>query len=264
MTELIDRMKKAALLAAKLQKDEFRKRDPGWGDTKEAHDFVSFVDIESERLIRNSLKGCIEGAAFYGEETEQTLGSLYTWIVDPLDGTTNYLSGYDHWSVSIALWDTQGPLLALVYKPASDETFSAQRSKGAWHNGIRLEQAAPMDPVNALIATGTPYRSPDTRSNFFMTLDTVLQSCRDVRRSGSAALDLCYTAAGFFQGFWEVDLQPYDVAAGLLLLAETGQHYSTFSGNNYDPFRHRSLVCGRPGVYETLLKAVGRTYTNMD
>lgn len=263
MTRLLDTMKEAALHASELQKAEFRLRAPGWGDTKEAHDFVSFVDVESERRIRTILERDFGEAAFFGEETEQNRGPGYTWIVDPLDGTTNYLSGYDHWSISIALWDQSGPVLGLVYKPSNDESFHAERDKGAWHNGKKLMHAEGMDPSAALIATGTPYRSPDTQTSFFTALKTVLGTCRDVRRSGSAALDLCYTAAGFFQGFWEVDLQPYDVAAGLLLLQETGQRCTTFSGTTYDPFKHRSLVCGRPGVYEKLAAAVNTAYQSM-
>ncbi len=257
---LLEAMTAAAREAGSFQLSEFRRREPGWGDTKAAHDFVSFVDVESERRIKTTLGQALPEAAFYGEETEQRRGATYTWIVDPLDGTTNYLSGLDHFSVSIALWQSSSPLLAVVYKPSSGELFTATAGEGAWRNGKPLGRAAAMDCGAALIATGTPYRSPDTAQAFYHALDQVLKTCRDVRRCGSAAMDLAYVAAGFFQGFWEVDLQPYDVAAGLLLLQETGHPYSTFNGSPYDPFKHRSLVTGRPGIYETLQRQVAAAY----
>jgi len=259
-TALLQDMISAARSAGSFQMSEFRRRDPGWGDTKAAHDFVSFVDIESEGRIKAILDQALPGAAFYGEETEKQRGPEYTWIVDPLDGTTNYLSGLDHFAVSIALWEHNQPRLAVVYKPCTDELFTAEAGKGAWRNGTQLSPAKPMDSQNALIATGTPYRSPDTVPAFFRALNQVLNTFRDVRRCGSAALDLCYVAAGFFQGFWEVDLQPYDVAAGLLLLKETGNPYCNFQGMAYDPFLHRGLVTGRPGVYETLAEQVKSAY----
>lgn len=257
---LLGEAERAARAAASLQLAEFRKRGPGWGDAKAARDFVSFVDLESERAIRRVLDAALPDAAFYGEETEKNVGPGATWIVDPLDGTTNYLSGYDHWSVSIALWEGGAPSLGLVLKPATGELFTAIRGGGAMRNGVTLSQTLALEPLSALIATGTPYRSPETTDAFFAATRRVLASCRDVRRAGSAALDLCYVAAGFFQGFWEVDLQPYDVAAGLLMLTETGHEYQTFAGGPYDPFHCRTLVTGRPHVLDTLQAIVRESY----
>jgi myo-inositol-1(or 4)-monophosphatase len=257
---LLKAMEDAARTAGEFQLSEFRRRAPGWGDSKGAHDFVSFVDLESENRIRRILQEALPRAAFYGEETEQSLGEEATWVVDPLDGTTNYLSGFEFWAVSIALWDKDGPCLGLVYKPVGGELFSARRGGGAFRNGIALAPAEYLAPRGALIATGTPYRSPDTGEFFFAAAREVLKHCRDIRRNGSAALDLCYLAAGYFQGFWEVDLQPYDVAAGLLLLRETGHPCRTFSGLPYDPFKHRGLVTARPGVMEALEQAVRTGY----
>ncbi len=260
---LLNAMELAARSAGAFQMSEFRRRGPGWGDNKSATDFVSFVDLESEKMIRSVLDATLPGADFYGEETEKTRGNGRTWIVDPLDGTTNYLSGYDHWSISIALWEGDQPVAALVYKPSGDELFTAELGRGAYRNGERLALATPLDPKGALIATGTPFRSPDTLDAFFASVRSVLDGFRDIRRSGSAALDLCYVAAGYFQGFWEVDLQAYDVAAGLLLLSETGHPLQTFAGHPYDPFRHRSLVSGRPGIFEVLQQKVRAAYGPM-
>jgi myo-inositol-1(or 4)-monophosphatase len=260
---LLKVMEKAARAAGDFQAAEFRNRAPGWGDVKTGHEFVSFVDLESEKRIRSILEAALPEAAFYGEETEQTRGEA-TWVVDPLDGTTNYLSGYDCWGVSIALWESDGPALALVLKPFTGELFTAVRGGGAFRNGVRLPGAEPLAPEAALIATGTPYRSPDTVDAFFTTVRGVLKSCRDIRRTGSAAQDLAYLAAGYFQGFWEVDLQPYDVAAGVLMLRETGHLCRSFSGAPYDPFRHRSFISARPGVMEALEEAVRAGYGMMD
>lgn len=257
---LLETMVHAAKDAGAFQLSEFRRRTPGWGDAKTASDFVSFVDVESEKMIRRSLSEALPSAAFYGEETDQNLGPDATWVVDPLDGTTNYLSGFDHWSVSIALWDQLGPRLGAVLKPPTGELFTAIRGRGAWRDGVPLRQAEVMEAKSALIATGTPYRSPKTMDAFSETLRRVLSTCRDIRRTGSAALDLCYLAAGFFQGFWEVDLQPYDVAAGLLMLNETGHRSYSFLGADYNPFLHNSLVTGRPGVLEKLRTVVLNVY----
>jgi myo-inositol-1(or 4)-monophosphatase len=260
---LLKAIEAAARAAGEFQAAEFRRRPGGWGDVKEGHEFVSFVDLESEKVIRGILEKALPEAAFYGEETEQSLGET-AWIVDPLDGTTNYLAGYDYWSVSIALWEQGGPVLGTVFKPSGGELFTAVRGGGARRNGLPLPAAAPLSPEGALIATGTPYRSPDTVDAFFASVRRALKTFRDLRRTGSAALDLSYLAAGYLQGFWEVDLQPYDVAAGLLLLGETGHLCRTFSGVPYDPFRHRSLVTARPGVMEALEETVRAGYGKMD
>jgi len=274
---LLKEMEKAARGAATFQLSEFRTRPPGWGDSKAARDFVSFVDLESERMIRTVLDRALPGASFYGEETEKTVGQDYTWIVDPVDGTTNYLSGYDHWCVSIGLYRGAAPgdaapddALAgtleagLILKPVTDELFTATRGGGAFRNGIRLETAVRLDPAQALIVTGTPFRSPDTVDSFHSTVRRVMSLNRDIRRTGSAALDLAYVAAGFFQGFWEVDLAPYDAAAGLILITETGQSTKDFAGRPYDLFHSRGLVAGRKGVVEPLANIMREEYLGVD
>jgi len=251
----------AAREAGAFQMAEFRSRPAGWGDAKDAHDFVSHVDVQSERLIRCRLEAILPDAAFYGEETEQRVGPGATWVVDPLDGTTNFLSGFDHFAVSIGLRGPDGAMeLGVVLKPATGELFSARRGCGAARNGVPLPRASALDPKAALVATGTPYRSRDTDAAFFGAVTDVMNACRDVRRTGSAALDLAYLAAGYFQAFWEADLQPYDVAAGLLLLSETGHQVFNFQGRPYRLFEDRGFVAGRPGVVEPVLAAVEKNY----
>ncbi|MDR2020488.1 MAG: hypothetical protein LBQ14_06965 [Treponema sp.] len=260
---LLAAMEGAAKAAGAFQLSEFRRRTGGWGDSKAEKEFVSFVDVESEKIIRRILNEALPEAAFYGEETEQSRGKI-TWIVDPLDGTTNYLSGFDYWSVSIALWEEGSPVLGVVFRPSGEELFSARRGGGARRNGVLLSPAAVLNFRDALIATGTPFRSPDTVDAFFATARQALKDFRDIRRTGSAALDLSYLAAGYFQGFWEVDLQPYDVAAAILMLSETAHPCRSFSGAPYDPFRHRGFISAQPGVMEALEKAVRRGYGAID
>ncbi|MFA6505152.1 MAG: inositol monophosphatase family protein [Treponemataceae bacterium] len=262
---MIDAMVRAAREAAAFQLLEFRSRDPGWGNAKAAREFVSFVDVESEKIIRRTLEKALPSAAFYGEETERTVGKDATWIVDPIDGTVNYLSGYDHWCVSIALMDgmrEEGSEIAagLILKPATGELFTAERGRGAFRNGTRLPRATKIEATDALIVMGTPFRSPDTIDAYFRVVRKVLASYRELRRTGSAALDVAYLAAGYFQGYWEVDLKPYDIAAGLLMLSETGHDYRNFAGEYYDLFKDRGFVSARPGILESLMDTVRTEY----
>ncbi len=240
------------------QLERFRTREPGWGDEKAEREFVSEVDIESEHRLKEGLLRILP-AAFFGEETERSRAE-FTWVVDPLDGTSNYLSGLDIWAVSVALLRGDEVVLGAVHKPPTKETFTAERGGGAFHDGKRIGRKKEFRLEDALVSTGFPYRSPDTTASFFRSVEELLLRCRDIRRPGSAALDLAYVAAGYMQGFWEIDLQPYDVAAGLLLLEETGCRYSTIKGEPYDPFSCRSLVIGLPGLMEELRAILARHY----
>jgi myo-inositol-1(or 4)-monophosphatase len=265
---LLEAMRAAADEAGRFQLSEWRRRPPGlsadgsgWAEEKAAKDLVSFVDRESERIVSAALKSALPGSAFYGEEGERSRGEL-TWVVDPVDGTTNYLCGLDWFCVSIALYEAvpggaDRPLLALVHRPAAGERFWAVRGGGAWEEGPssparRLSRAAPVPLRRSLVCTGTPYRSPDTVEAFYSAAAEVTAAALDLRRLGSAALDLCSVAAGRLQAFWEVDLKPYDVGAALLLLEETGCPACTLCGAVYDPFRSRSIVTGAPGAAEEL------------
>ncbi len=249
----------------RYQLEHFRSRGPGGGDEKAAREFVSEIDVESENRLKEDLLRLLPSAGFFGEETARTRGE-YTWVVDPLDGTSNYLGGIDVWAVSAALTRGNEILLGLVHKPWTGENFYAVRGGGAFHRGPgggkakRLERARKFPLRDALVGTGFPYRSPDTTESFFGAAREILFRCRDLRRIGAAALDLACLAAGYLQAFWEVDLQPYDVAAALLLLEESGCPFSTFSGAPYDPFRSRTFVAGPPGAVEELREIVLRHY----
>ncbi len=276
---LLDAMRSAAREAGQLQVSEWRKRNSGflessesWAEEKAAKELVSFVDRESERIIASSLHDALPGSAFFGEEGEKTRGEL-TWVVDPLDGTTNYICGLDWFCVSIALFETNPgsldrPVLAVVHRPTSGEWFWAVRGGGAWEERPgspprRLEKTKPTLLRRSLVCTGTPYRSPETVPAFYSAASELTAAALDLRRLGSAALDLCSVAAGRFQAFWEIDLKPYDVGAALLLLEETGCPVGTIAGSVYDPFSSRSLVTGSPGAVEELRSILARHYAEV-
>ena len=247
--------------------------DGSWAKEKAAKDLVTFVDLESERRLASALAALLPGSAFYGEEGEKSLGEL-TWVVDPLDGTTNYVAGLDWFCISVALFERTGsggqrPILGLVHRSATAEWHWAVRGEGAWIEGPgssperRLEAARPRTLRESLVCTGTPYRSPDTAAAFYGAAAAVSAAALDIRRLGSAALDLCAVAEGRFQAFWEVDLKPYDLGAALLLLEETRCPFSTIGGRRFDAFSSRSIVTGAPGAAEELRSLIAPYYAEV-
>lgn len=246
--------------AGAFQMRHFREREPGWGDEKEEKNYVSYIDVETERMLKQGLLALCPDAGFYGEESERIQNDALEWIVDPLDGTTNYLSGYELFTISVGLAQQGEPVLGVIYRPFTGDCFTAIRGQGARKNGELMPKRAPMPLEKALIATGMPFRSPDLVENFFACAKEVMRNCRDIRRPGSGALDLSYVAAGYLQGFWEQDLQTYDVAAALCILSECGCPYSTLHGKPYNMFADRIFITGVPGVYEELCDIVSRYY----
>lgn len=242
------------------QLQEFRRVDPGGGDEKDQREFVSVVDRHSEEMLKEGLARLLPEAGFYGEETGHHGNVALRWVIDPIDGTTNFLSGLDQFCISIALEQEQHTELGVVLRPASAECFSAIHGQGLYHQDRLCRKVIALPLKQALIGTGFPYRSVDLADPFFACARDTLYRCRGIRRFGSAALDLCYVAAGFLQGFWESDLKPYDVAAALLFLKETGCCLSNAQGEDYSPYRDRLLVCGFPGVHQELLSLVNTHY----
>ena len=185
-------------------------------------DMVSEADRAAERLILDVLLGARPEDGVLGEEGSERAGtSGRRWVVDPLDGTTNFLYGYPQWAVSIAYEDAEGPLAACVLDPSRDEAFVAARGGGATLNGEAIRIGSQADPAQALGATGFGY-DPERRRRQAEILAGLIDRVRDVRRGGSAALDLAWTACGRLDAYYEVGLQPWDAAAGLLLVREAG------------------------------------------
>ena len=258
--DVITKVQKICQQAGAFQRSHFRAQAPGMGEEKDAKQFVSWIDVESENMLKEGLHAICPEAGFYGEEGERQRNYELEWIVDPLDGTTNYLSGFDQFTISVALVKEGESQLGVVYRPTTDEYFMAVRGQGARHNDKVLAQQAEHHLSQALISTGFPYRSEDLVDNFFACAKDVLRASRGIRRTGSAALDFAYIAAGYLQGFWEPDLQPYDIAAGLLMLSETGCRYSTLKQKPYNLFEDRVIIVGLPGVQQELCAIVDRYY----
>ena len=242
------------------QLERFRSLPLDRADEKKTREFVCEVDLTAEEKLIAGLRKLLPGAGFLAEESGIRGAESLRWVIDPLDGTTNFLSGLEQFSISVALEENAAGLLGVVHRPCSGETFTARRGFGLRHNDRACVARPEGDLQQALIGTGFPYRSADLARAFFPCAEDVLYRSRGLRRFGSAALDLCYVAAGFLQGFWESDLQPYDVAAGLLFMRETGCLATNQRGESYSPYRDRILVCGPPRGQEQLLAIVARHY----
>ena len=208
--------------AGSLLRERFRRPPTGVASKSSATDPVSDADRDAETLIAHALREAVPDDAVLGEEgASRTGASGRRWIVDPLDGTVNYLYGIAQWAVSIACEDGQGLLLGVVHDPLAGETFSALRGRGAWLGGTRLQVIASVPLERALVGTGFSYHA-EARVEQARLVGSVLPRVRDVRRAGSAALDLAAVAAGRLDAFYEHGLMPWDLAAGELLVREAG------------------------------------------
>ncbi len=218
-------MIKAARKAGRSLVKDFREVENLQVSTKGPGDFVSRADREAERIIKEELLGGRPTYGWLGEETGGADGADPTrrWIVDPLDGTTNFLHGMPHWSVSIALEHKGEIVSGVVYDPAKDEMFWAEKGAGCWLNdNRRLRVSGRRTMSEAVFATGVPFGAKATLPAMLQDLARLMPACAGVRRWGSAALDLAYVAAGRYEGYWERELNAWDIAAGILLVREAG------------------------------------------
>jgi myo-inositol-1(or 4)-monophosphatase len=206
-------------------------------------DLVTEVDKESERMIVEHLLSRFPGHDVVAEESVYPQsGSPFRWIIDPVDGTTNYAHGYPWFCTSIAL-ELEGELVAgVIYNPVYDELFTATKGGGASLNGRRLSVSTRSPLDNALLGTGFPYDCASDPVNNFSNLIAFQKKARGIRRAGAAALDLAYVAAGRLDGFWELKLKAWDVAAGVLIIREAGGVVTTFDGSSYDIFNDRIVA----------------------
>ena len=222
---------------------------------KGPNDFVSEVDQAAEKAIIDILLEAYPGHAILAEESGRERGakhSEYMWIIDPLDGTTNFIHGFPVYAVSIALAHRGVVQQAVVYDPTRNDMFFASRGRGAFCNERRLRVSKRTRLSDSLIGTGFPFRKGDNFKRYVKMFEEVMQSCAGLRRPGAAALDLCYVAAGYYDGFFETGLNPWDVAAGSLLIAEAGGLVGNFTGES-DFLHQREIVAGNPKVYGQLV-----------
>lgn len=257
---------KAARKAGDIIERSIERLDVLTIEEKGRNDYVSEVDRKSEQEIIYHLSKSYPDHKFVGEETGVTgpEDSVYEWIIDPLDGTTNFIHGIPHFSVSIAC-KYRGQLEhAVVLDPVKREEFTASRGKGAMLNGRRIRVSSRRSLDGALIGTGIPFNGFAMKhiEEYLNCLREVAGQTAGIRRPGSAALDLAYVAAGRFDGFWEMNLQPWDIAAGVLLVREAGGLLSGFKGDsNY--IETGNIVCGTPKVFKPLLQIVGKHMSNV-
>ena len=223
---------------------------------KGINDFVSDIDREAERLIGEIILDAYPDHALLGEEGGSRGESAHRWIIDPLDGTTNYLHGLPWYSVSIGYEIDKRLTVGVVYVPEADELFTAVRGQGAQLNNRRIRVAPRGGLKGALLATGFPFRHFDELDDYLAMLGAVISETSGVRRAGSAALDLAYVAAGRFDGFWEIGLNPWDIAAGALLIQEAGGLVSDFHGGQ-GFMDSGNVVAANPKVFRALLTLLG-------
>lgn len=224
---------------------------------KRRNDFVSEVDRDAEAAIIDVLHTAYPDHGIIGEEHGESFkGAEYTWIIDPLDGTTNFLHGIPHFAVSIAVKYRNRLEHGVIIDPVRNEEFVASRGAGAQLNGRRLRVSTRHRLQDALLATGIPFKDVETRLTPYMAmLEAFTRQCRGIRRAGSAALDLAYVAAGRADGFWELGLSPWDMAAGALLILEAGGLVSDFYGEERY-LDNGNIVAANPKVFKAMLQVM--------
>jgi len=224
-------------------------------NTKSPNDFVTEVDQAAEQAVIETLLAAYPGHGILAEESGRAHGakhSDYVWIIDPLDGTTNFIHGFPVYAVSIALAFKGQIQQAVVYDPTRNDLFYASKGRGAFLNDKRLRVSKRTRMQESLIGTGFPFRKGDNFKRYVQMFEAVMQNCAGLRRPGAAALDLCYVAAGWYDGFFETGLNPWDMAAGSLMITEAGGLVGNFTGES-DYLYQRELVAGTPKVYGQLV-----------
>lgn len=254
---LLNVMIKAARKAARGLKRDFGEVEQLQVSLKGPANFVSAADRRAEEVLREELLAARPGYCFIGEEGGRVEGpdKSHTWLVDPIDGTTNFLHGIPHFGISIAL-EREGTLIAgLVYNPVSDELFSAERGKGAFLNDRRLRVAARQRLNDAVIACGLPHYGRGDLAVFRKEFGAVQERAAGLRRFGAAALDLAFIAAGRFDGYWERNLSPWDMAAGTLLVREAGGFVTDLDGGEA-MFSKGHILAGNETIHRELLRLI--------
>ncbi|WP_372988987.1 inositol monophosphatase family protein [Sulfitobacter sp.] len=248
-------MIKAARRAGRGLVKDFREVENLQVSMKGAGDFVSRADLQAEKTIKEELMGARPTYGWLAEEGggEEGQDPTRRWIVDPLDGTTNFLHGLPHWAISIAL-EHKGQIVAgVVFDPAKDEMFFAEKGAGAWMNDMRLRVSGRHRMIESIFATGLPFAGRGDLPDTLRDLGRILPVCAGVRRWGSAALDLAYVAAGRYDGYWERRLNSWDLAAGMLIVREAGGMVEPLNPEG-DILQDGEIVCANEALFSGFAK----------
>ena len=244
----------AARKAARALKRDFGEVEQLQVSHKGPSDYVTAADLRVEKTLRDELAKARPKFGFLLEEAGAVEGAdpAHRWIIDPIDGTTNFLHGIPHVAISIALEHNGEIVAGLVYNPIVEEMYYAERGKGAFLNDRRLRVSSRSDLTQSLLATGIPFHGRPGHKPFLKQLEAVMGKVSGVRRMGSAALDLAYVAAGRYDGYWEVGLQPWDMAAGILLVREAGGYVTTLEGKK-DVLAGKDVLATNPALHKPLM-----------
>ena len=250
-------MLKAARKAGRALAKDFREVENLQVSMKGAGDFVSRADIAAEKILKTELMGARPTYGWLAEEGGEEPGQDPTrrWIVDPLDGTTNFLHGLPHWAVSIALEHKGEVVAGVIYDPSKDEAFFAEKGTGAWMNESRLRVSGRHKMIEAIFATGLPFGGRADLPDTLQDLARLLPSCAGVRRWGSAALDMAYVAAGRYDGFWERHLNAWDLAAGVIIVREAGGLIEPLSKGG-DILGDGAVICANEPLFDKFAKTI--------
>ncbi|MBK9715480.1 MAG: inositol monophosphatase [Kouleothrix sp.] len=228
-------------------------------ELKSAFNLVTDMDYASEALIIAAITAAFPDHAILAEESGARVGTGPTWLIDPLDGTNNYAHGFPFFSVSLALWEGRAPVLGVVYDPLRDELFSAQAGGGTFYNDRPSRVSTIAALSDALVSTGFPYSYASEPDNNQREFDRIQARCQGVRRSGSAALDLAYVAAGRLDAHWEIWLKPWDTGAGALLVREAGGRLSDWRGGDWSPWHHQ-LIASNGQIHDELIRVLSSEF----
>jgi myo-inositol-1(or 4)-monophosphatase len=253
---MIDIAREAAKSASKIIMDNFGKISLNDIKEKKRNDFLTFVDEQSENKIIKILLNAFPDHSILAEESGwKKHNSDYEWIIDPLDGTKNYISGIPVFSISIALRHKNKIQLGVVLDPIRNELFQAQRGEGAYLNGNKIQVSKRRNLEECLLATGFPFKQKQSLTSYVKCFQDIFQQSSGMRRMGSAAIDLAYVAAGRFDGFWELGLSPWDVAAGSIIIEEAGGKISDFWGE-YSSLDSGYIAATNGHIHPALIKII--------
>jgi myo-inositol-1(or 4)-monophosphatase len=255
MDEMLETAAEAARRAGEVLVKAARNLDMLEVEAKGLNDFVSSADRDSERMITEIIRAIYPRHSILAEESGSVTGDGFEWIIDPLDGTTNFLHGYPAYGVSIALARDSVLEKAVVYNPVAPEMFTASRGSGAFLYGSALSVSGRSLLSDSLLGTGFPFKAQHHLDAYLATFRALFTRSRGVRRNGAACLDLASVASGRLDGFWEIGLAPWDMAAGALLVLEAGGRVSDLSGGD-DYLLTGNIVAGTPAVWEQMLEAI--------